>query len=146
MRVEFTPLLINPFVHFPLNQYNSNKIIKRDTQYVVIKFESYICLDYTSLSYFFTFYIYETDKLFPFCRLIPELIKEFLNNPQNQKNAIFPKHKDKAKNLNDLTFTKRVYIYYETTLPPYYENRIEDILKQSDLSPILFSKYQFENK
>ena len=92
-------------------------------------------MDFNALSYFFKFYLYECNGTFIVCTKIPELCNQIRNNPLYQKIAIPDAFRNNAKTLNDLTFSKRVYIYHETHLFPLDVVFLDSLLRTEDIIP-----------
>lgn len=105
----------------------TNMFNRLDTFFV--KYEFKIVMDFNSLSYFFKFYIYENKHTSVFCDFIPDICEHVINNPDDQNLAILEPFKNKANSLRDLTFTKRVYIYHETVMPPYDIDTLKMLFK-----------------
>lgn len=124
--VNATTLTIHRNVKFTDTLKHTQFHVKTDIQ---------LNMDFISLTYFFKFYIYENDNILNFCSQIPNLCGQIMNDSLLQIYAIPEKNSNNIKTLRDLTFSRRVYIYHESYLAPFYTNMIDSLLRTEKINP-----------
>lgn len=121
---------------------------------VKVEYERKLFIDIDNMTYFFTFYCHNEKMMIPFCFNVPQLVDQVLNDENLKRNAIPNIYRDKAKSLDDLTFTRQIYIYLDDVVNAQQEQEIRDTFKKHkpELTSILrtrlylmFKEHKYEN-
>jgi hypothetical protein len=101
----------------------TNEVIK-------IPYEGILNLNFENLTYSYKFYCHSEKYMKEFSVMVPNIVDTMLNEKVYQTNAIPNIMREKADSLNDLTFTKNIYVYLDEVINAEEENWMKEVYEK----------------